>query len=157
MQIKRVFFYILCFHHSFLMQYCKVCIKQGVGNIANDSQSVGKMRFLDIILQLFYLLRMQTRIPRKTMYDFVTENNAGNSESFYTSSRKTRKVTLLARVAVSFPSLVTKWRPRGARLGHSCLRAVYCSITPPVQLLDTTFLYLHTRRHITHIQKTHVY
>ncbi len=55
------------------MRYFKVCIKQGVGNIANDSQSVGKMGFLAIILQLFYLLRIQTRIPSKTMYDLVTE------------------------------------------------------------------------------------
>lgn len=57
-----------------------------------------------------------------------------------TSSRKTRKVTLEPSVAVSVPSLVTRWRPLGAWTGHCCLLAVYSMLTPAVQLLETTFL-----------------
>ena len=57
-----------------------------------------------------------------------------------TSSRNTRKVTLVPSVAVSFPSLVTRCRPLGAWVGQCCLLAVYSAMTPAVQLLDTTFL-----------------
>lgn len=49
---------------------------------------------------------------------------------------------MVPNVAVSLPSLVTRWRPLGAWTGHCCLLAVYSTLTPAVQLLDTTFLYL---------------
>jgi hypothetical protein len=59
-----------------------------------------------------------------------------------TSSRCTRKVTLVCRSAVSLPSLVERERPFGALLGHICFLCVYMSLTPLTQLLDTTFRYL---------------
>lgn len=59
-----------------------------------------------------------------------------------TSSNWTMRVTLWPCSAVSFPSAVTIRSPRGAFPGHFCGLAVYCSLTPSVQLLETTFRYL---------------
>lgn len=59
-----------------------------------------------------------------------------------TSSRWTRKVTLLSRLAVSFPSFVVNRSPFGDRMGHCCFIAVYISFTPLVQLFNTTLRYL---------------
>lgn len=59
-----------------------------------------------------------------------------------TSSRCTRKVTLLPRLAVSFPSFVVSRSPFGGRMGHCCFIAVYISFTPLVQLFNTTLRYL---------------
>lgn len=60
----------------------------------------------------------------------------------HTSSSWTMKVTLCPCSDVNVPSEVTIRSPRGALPGHCCGLAVYCSRTPSVQLLDTTFLYL---------------
>lgn len=59
-----------------------------------------------------------------------------------TSSRCTRKVTLLPRLAVSLPFLVLSISPLGGLLGHCCFLAVYISFTPLVQLFSTTLRYL---------------
>lgn len=59
-----------------------------------------------------------------------------------TSSRCTRKVTLLPMLAVSLPSLVVSKSPLGGLLGHCCFLAVYISFTPLVQLFSTTLRYL---------------
>lgn len=59
-----------------------------------------------------------------------------------TSSRKTRKVTFLPRVATSVPSLVRSWRPLGARLGHFCRLGLNLRGAPSVQLFDKALRYL---------------
>lgn len=59
-----------------------------------------------------------------------------------TSSRCTKKVTLLPRLAVSLPFLVLSMSPFGGLLGHCCFLAVYISLTPLVQLFSTTLRYL---------------
>lgn len=59
-----------------------------------------------------------------------------------TSSRKTRKVTFLPRVATSVPSLVRSCKPLGARLGHLCRLGLNLRGAPSVQLFDKALRYL---------------
>lgn len=59
-----------------------------------------------------------------------------------TSSRKTKKVTFLSRVATSVPSLVKSWRPLGAWLGHFWRVGLYFNSAPSVQLLEKARRYL---------------
>lgn len=61
-----------------------------------------------------------------------------------TSSRKTRKVTFLPRVATSVPSLVRSCKPLGARLGHLCRLGLNLRGAPSVQLFDKALRYLKT-------------
>lgn len=63
-----------------------------------------------------------------------------------TSSRKTRKVTFLPRVATSVPSLVRSWRPLGARLGHFWRLGLNLRGAPSVQLFDKALRYLEISR-----------
>lgn len=64
-----------------------------------------------------------------------------------TSSSRSRKVTLLPKLAVSLSSRVVSTKPRGGRFGHCCFLAVYISFTPFVQLFATTLRYLkHTQK-----------
>lgn len=65
-----------------------------------------------------------------------------------TSSSCTRKVTLCPCSAVSLPSDVIMRRPCGGLPGHCWGFAVYRSLTPSVQLLETTFRYLKRKREI---------
>lgn len=59
-----------------------------------------------------------------------------------TSSMRMIKVALCPCSATRRPSVVTTWRPRGAFPGHIWALAVYFSLSPSVQLLDTIRRYL---------------
>lgn len=63
-----------------------------------------------------------------------------------TSSRKTRKVTFLPRVATSVPSLVRSCKPLGTRLGHLCRLGLNLRGAPSVQLFDRALRYLKFRQ-----------
>lgn len=59
-----------------------------------------------------------------------------------TSSMRMIKVALCPCSATRRPSVVTTWRPLGAFPGHIWALAVYFSLSPSVQLLDTIRRYL---------------
>lgn len=86
------------------------------------------------------MLRVSKSWPQGTIYPsrIIKESH----RFCLTSSRWTRKVTLLPRLAVSFPSFVVSRSPFGGRMGHCCFIAVYISFTPLVQLFNTTLRYL---------------
>lgn len=62
--------------------------------------------------------------------------------SEHTSSIRMRKVALCPCSMTSFPSEVRMCSPRGAFPGHFSILAMYFSLKPSVQLLDTILRYL---------------
>lgn len=82
----------------------------------------------------------------------IKEKNASPStqrkvywDHWHTSSMRMMKVALCPCSMTSFPSEVRMCNPRGAFPGHFSILAMYFSLKPSVQLLDTILRYLGNR------------